>query len=75
MLVRVIYDMYMYSDIRSGMRVNGQYSEELWVGSSVYQGTAQPPVFHSRAGSSVTPVPYWYAMGASVYRSRDLKSS
>ena len=27
----VIYDMYMYTDIRSRMRVNGQYSEELWV--------------------------------------------
>ena len=35
---------------------------------------AQPPVFHTRARSSETSVPYWYAMGAYICRSRDLKS-
>ena len=55
--VRVI--QCMYTDVRSRVRVNGQYTEEFGVGVRVHQGSAQPLAFHTYAESSVVPVPYW----------------
>ena len=61
----------MYTDVRSRVRVNGQYSEEFGVGVGVHQGSAQPHAFHTYAGSFVTPVPYWCAVGAHVLYADD----
>ena len=49
--VRVIQGM--YTDVKSRVSVNGQYSKKFRVGVGVHQG-------------SVAPVPYWCAIGASV---------
>ena len=40
--VRVIQDM--YTDVKSRVRVNGQYSKEFWVGVGVHQGSVLSPL-------------------------------
>ena len=49
-------------DVRSRVRVNDQYSEEFGFGVGVHQGSAQRLAFHTCAGNSFTPVPYWYSV-------------
>ena len=65
--VRVIQGM--YTDVKSHVRVNGQYSKEFGVGVGVHQGSVLSPLLfvYTRAGNSVAPVLYWCVMGASVY--------
>ena len=63
--VRVIQGM--YTDVKSRVRVNSQYSKEFGVGVGCTSGIcSQPLAYHTCTGSSVTPVLYWCAMVASV---------
>ena len=63
--VRVIQGM--YTDVKSRVRVNGQYSKEFGLELvCIMDLFLMDLAFHTCAGSSVAPVPYWCAMGASV---------
>ena len=64
--VRVIQGM--YHNARSRVQVNGQYSEEFGMGVGVHQGSVLSPLLflHPGAGSAVTQVQHWCAMGASL---------